>query len=150
MSIKTEITRIEGEVSEQADLMAQIQTALAGKAAGSEGGGSVETCTVTADNSSMNYEDFSMVYTSYSNGEFQTVDVPSTGENEFVLTDVVVGSKIVFCVGFDASSNGMIPNSSGFSGGVSYDKLIADWFYMGKAVQVYTVDVTGSGVIPIW
>lgn len=150
MSIKTEITRIEKEVSEQADLMAQIQTALAGKAAGSEGGGSVETCTVMADNSGMNYEDFSMVYTSYSNGEFQTVVVPSTGEYKFVLTDVVVGSKIVFCAGFDACSEGMNPDNSEFSDGVSYDKLIAVWDYMGMFVMVFTVDVTGSGVIAIW
>lgn len=53
--IKQEINRIENEVGTQADLISQIQAALAGKVAGSgggsggSGGGSVETCTVSVE-----------------------------------------------------------------------------------------------------
>ena len=48
MSVQDQIDRIVGGVFEQTDLLAQIQTALEGKAAGS-GGASVETCTVIVD-----------------------------------------------------------------------------------------------------
>lgn len=45
MSVKTQIDRIQDEVTAQSDLLDQIVTALEGKAAGS-GGASVQTCTV--------------------------------------------------------------------------------------------------------
>ena len=48
MAIQTQIDRINNAVNAQTDLIAQIQTALQGKAAGGgSGGSSVETCTVT-------------------------------------------------------------------------------------------------------
>ena len=41
MSVQTEIDRINGEVSDQTDLIRQIKNTLAGKAAGSGGGGGI-------------------------------------------------------------------------------------------------------------
>lgn len=47
MSIQSQINRINAAVNTQADKIAQIKTALEGKAAGGGGGASVETVTIT-------------------------------------------------------------------------------------------------------
>lgn len=47
MSIQSQINRINAAVNTQANKIAQIKTALEGKAAGGGGGASIETCTVT-------------------------------------------------------------------------------------------------------
>lgn len=70
MSIASEITRINTEVSTQTDLMSQIQTALEGKSITSN----VETCTVRFLDPDMNWVscEWFAVYTAYENGEIVT------------------------------------------------------------------------------
>lgn len=94
MSVQSEINRINTAVTGQADLIAQIQTALEGKAGG--GGGSVETCTVTITSDSGSVGGF--LFTTYSNGEFNSSINYSMGNpvsTPIVIENVVCNSAFM-------------------------------------------------------
>lgn len=92
MSIQTEINRINGEVSTQADLIAQIATALGRKTAGG-----VETCTVILEGATSSYRPLYYSYTYVTDsGEITSSSVQNTVSSNYVITleNVLCGSVV--------------------------------------------------------
>lgn len=93
MSIQSEITRINSEVSEQENLINQIKTALEGKAAGGGGGVTNEICEVTVEGSSSSYYPKNIAYTSVDNNG-KVIGVSQSVSTSSVTITCVKGSTL--------------------------------------------------------
>lgn len=97
----TSIDAANADLDSQSALIAQIQSALEGKAS-SGGGTSVETCTVTltrgntANDTSSTIESFA--YTGFNNGVIQSNYVSNNNNTIVTLTNVIKHSLIAVCV----------------------------------------------------
>lgn len=100
MSIQSEITRINGEVTSQANLISQIKTALQGKAinGGGSGGESNETCTVYFDDGC---DWFNCFYI----GSDLTIERIGIEDTEGYIDDLPVRKNSVICIQSNATMN---------------------------------------------
>lgn len=97
-AMETNINEANEEISSQADLLAQIQSVLEGKTAGSgSGDGSVETCTVTVKVLGDSSEGIvSYAATTVNNGMVESAyDFMTTLPLEVVINNVLCGSTLV-------------------------------------------------------
>lgn len=97
-NMTTEVSDANAEISEQMDLIAQISTALEGKASGGSGG-SIETCTVTI-RSNMSCDIYG---TEYIDGEIGRIDEICRQNSSITISNVVKNSTLVACIS-DASA----------------------------------------------
>lgn len=139
MSVQNQINRINNEVSEQTELIEQITTALAGKAAGGgSGGGSVDTCTlkVSSNNNIINC----VYYTSYENNSYiQNRRVISTTET--VLENVLCNSSIL-----------IIAEVALTPGLYTQDDVIIDncfSYYYSNIIQIHCTSIVGGQITVI-
>lgn len=130
-AMASNVSTANDEVNSQTDLIAQITTALEGKAGGSgSGDASVETCTV---NISCFNEITALAYTTYENGE-----IVANGDNSFyqkscTLNNVVCGSAIFV-------TNVYNMNGASVSGGAN---IVA---YINTAGGVFRAPLTAGAI----
>ena len=90
--IQTEVDRISGEVTSQAGLISQIQTALEGKAAG--GGASIDTCKVIVTCQPPSVAINSMSATVYRDGVITVAEQTYSQNSTFTIENVVCNSVL--------------------------------------------------------
>ena len=97
MSIQSEITRINGEVTSQANLISQIKTTLQDKALNS--GGAIKTCTVYFDDGGDWFNCF------YVSSGF-TIEHIGIEDTDGYIDELVVRKNSIICVQSNATMNG--------------------------------------------
>lgn len=140
-SVLTAVNDVKSEVDTQTDLIAQIANALGGKTLPDSGGGSVETCTVTVEDTSGNrYWD--TIYASiFQNGAVSMVNVLENAENldSYVIENVVKNSIVVINMG-----DGFSPDS--FTGGTL---LLDTYAEHDDYASTIVIQITDNATIPL-
>lgn len=97
-AMATHIGEANTNVSTEAGLIAQIQTALQNKAAGSTGSGSVDTCTIKIINNitGLGHTVYGIGYSALNDGKISAVYLSEvfSAETEIILNNVVCGSLL--------------------------------------------------------
>ena len=129
---------IEDEIASQEDLIAQIQTALEGKAAGGSDNGSVETCTVIINCAGW-YTD-KIIYSTLENGIITNNNLNNVNTN-ITITNYVSGTIIYL----DNSSQASTDHYSVTGGVTLKEQLIT--YGNNNPGYAYIFLATGNGTI---
>lgn len=135
MSVRSEIERIAGEVGAQVSLIAQIEAALEGKAAGSSGGSGAAIKTATENQSNGTSISFTGL-----TAEPKMFAVIPTGDIKLGSTRYVTG------VMYDGSeTHGTYGYRSGSSGTSYYSSSYFTWTYSNGTLSVDTLSSINGG-----
>ncbi len=121
------------ELTQQASLITQLETVLAGKAGGGSGGANLETCTVTvsADHATNRFS--SIGFTSIDENGKIIAQVATVSSNTTVVENVLCGS-VLACVA-----------TSGLSGMYETNYVNASEMARGSAFLVCNITASGGG-----